>query len=58
MLGIDLMMHISMHPTDNGFFFKKRARKEKYELPEDEGKYLNRNAAERAAGAFGGTIRC
>ncbi|KAI4190991.1 MAG: hypothetical protein L6R41_000441 [Letrouitia leprolyta] len=43
-LEIDLMIHMGMHPNDEGFFLEKRARREKYELPGDDGKFLNRDA--------------
>ncbi|KAL8941406.1 MAG: hypothetical protein Q9216_002251 [Gyalolechia sp. 2 TL-2023] len=44
MLEIDLMIHIGMHPDDEDFFLETRARRERYELPGDDGKYLNRDA--------------
>ena len=43
-LEIDLMIHIGMHPDDDIYFFEKRARREKYEHPDDDGKYLSRDA--------------
>lgn len=44
MLKIDLMIHMGMHPDDEDFFLEKRARRGKYELPGDDGKFLNRDA--------------
>ncbi|KAL8820819.1 MAG: hypothetical protein Q9223_001043 [Gallowayella weberi] len=43
-LEIDLMIHIGMHPDDDVWFFEKRARREKYELPGDDGKFLPKEA--------------
>lgn len=33
-----------MHPDDDAYFLEKRARREKYEHPGDDWKYLSRNA--------------
>ncbi|KAL8951005.1 MAG: hypothetical protein Q9222_002981 [Ikaeria aurantiellina] len=43
-LEIDLMIHIGMHPDDDGWFLEKRARRGKYEQPGDDGKMLARDA--------------
>ncbi|KAL8686309.1 MAG: hypothetical protein Q9218_007193, partial [Villophora microphyllina] len=43
-VGIDLMIHIGMHPDEKGYFVERRARRGKYEQPGDDGKYLARDA--------------
>ncbi|KAL8646241.1 MAG: hypothetical protein Q9210_006246 [Variospora velana] len=43
-LEIDLMIHVGMHPDEDVYFLEKRARREKYEHPGDDGEYLPRDA--------------
>ena len=42
-LNIDLMIHIGMHPDNDVYFVEKRARREKYEHPGEDGKPFPRN---------------
>ena len=43
-VGLDLMLHIGMHPDDDVYFFEKRARRGKYEHPGEDGRLLSRDA--------------
>ena len=38
------MLHIGMHPDDDGYFFEKRARRGKYEHAGEDGRMLSRDA--------------
>lgn len=42
--GIDLMLHIGMHPDDDVYFFEKRARRGKYEHAGEDRRLLSRDA--------------
>lgn len=42
-VSIDLMLHMGMHP-DEGYMFEKRARREKYEYPGCDGRFLGKDA--------------
>lgn len=58
MLEINLMIHTGMHPDEDDYILEKRARREKYEHPGDDGKYLKSRCIERPAGEAIGGIQC
>jgi hypothetical protein len=45
-VSIDAMVHIGMNPASNDYLFEKRARRDGYEEPGDDGVYLSPDALE------------